>query len=39
MDAQRGMLGEKQKMQAAIEINTKLKQIGARLQELREQAI
>jgi MoxR-like ATPase len=38
MDAQRTAQGEEQKMQAAIEANTKLKQIGVRLQELREQA-
>jgi MoxR-like ATPase len=39
MDAQRNAQGEEQKMQAAIEANTKLKQIGVRLQELREQAV
>jgi MoxR-like ATPase len=39
MDAQRVTQGEEQKMQAAIEANTKLKQIGVRLQELREQAV
>jgi MoxR-like ATPase len=39
MDAQRTAQGEEQKMQAAIEANTKLKQIGVRLQELREQAV
>ncbi len=39
MDAQRTAQGDEHKMQAAIEANTKLKQIGVRLQELREQAI
>jgi MoxR-like ATPase len=39
MDAQQAAQSEEQKMQAAIEANTKLKQIGARLQELREQAV
>jgi MoxR-like ATPase len=39
MDAQQAAQGEEQKMQAAIEANTKLKQIGAKLQELREQAV
>jgi MoxR-like ATPase len=39
MDAQRTAQGDEQKMQAAIEANTKLKQIGVRLQELREQAV
>jgi MoxR-like ATPase len=39
MDAQRTAQGDEQKMQAAIEANTQLKQIGTRLQELREQAI
>ncbi len=39
MDAQRTVQGDEQKMQAAIEANTKLKQIGVRLQELREQAV
>jgi MoxR-like ATPase len=39
MDAQQAAQTEEQKMQAAIEANTKLKQIGARLQELREQAV
>jgi MoxR-like ATPase len=39
MDAQRTAQGEEQKMQAAIEANTKLKQIGVRLQELRVQAV
>jgi MoxR-like ATPase len=39
MDAQRTAQGEEQKMQAAIEANTKLKQIGNRLQELRNQAV
>ena len=38
MDAQQAAQSEEQKMQAAIEANTKLKQIGAKLQELREQA-
>jgi MoxR-like ATPase len=38
MDAQQAAQSEEQKMQSAIEANTKLKQIGARLQELREQA-
>jgi hypothetical protein len=38
MDAQKTAQGDEQKMQAAIEANTKLKQIGVRLQELREQA-
>jgi hypothetical protein len=37
MDAQQAAQGEEQKMQAAIEANAKLKQIGANLQELREQ--
>ncbi len=39
MDAQKIAGSEEQKMQAAIEANTKLKQIGARLQELRNQAV
>jgi MoxR-like ATPase len=39
MDAQQAPQSEEQKMQSAIEANTKLKQIGARLQELREQAV
>ncbi len=39
MDAQRTAQGDEQKMQVAIEANTKLKQIGVRLQELREQAV
>jgi MoxR-like ATPase len=39
MDAQQTAQGEEQKMQAAIESNTKLKQISTRLQELREQAV
>ena len=39
MDAQQAAQSEEQKMQAAIEANTKLKQIGAKLQELREQAV
>jgi MoxR-like ATPase len=39
MDAQQAAQSEEQKMQSAIEANTKLKQIGARLQELREQAV
>jgi MoxR-like ATPase len=39
MDAQKTAQGDEQKMQAAIEANTKLKQIGVRLQELREQAV
>jgi MoxR-like ATPase len=39
MDAQQTAQSEEQKMQAAIEANTKLKQIGMRLQELREQAV
>jgi MoxR-like ATPase len=39
MDAQQAAQSEEQKMQAAIEANTKLKHIGARLQELREQAV
>ena len=38
MDAQKIAGSEEQKMQAAIEANTKLKQIGAKLQELRNQA-
>jgi MoxR-like ATPase len=38
MDAQQAAQSEEQKMQSAIEANTKLKQIGARLQELREHA-
>ena len=38
MDAQNAAQSEEQKMQAAIEANTKLKQIGVKLQELREQA-
>jgi MoxR-like ATPase len=38
MDAQQAAQSEEQKMQSAIEANTKIKQIGARLQELREQA-
>jgi MoxR-like ATPase len=39
MDAQQAAQSEEQKMQSAIEANTKLKQISARLQELREQAV
>lgn len=39
MDAQHAAQNEEQKMQAAIEANTKLKQIGGRLHELREQAV
>src|SRR5262249_33373884 len=39
MDAQKAAQTEEQKMEAAIEANPKLKQIGARLQELREQAV
>jgi MoxR-like ATPase len=39
MDAQQAAQSEEQKMQAAIEANTKLKQIGVKLQELREQAV
>src|SRR5262245_49610602 len=39
MDAQHVAQSEEQKMQAAIEANTKLKQIGAKVQELREQAV
>jgi hypothetical protein len=39
MDAQQAAQSEGQKTQAAIEANTKLKQISARLQELREQAV
>ncbi|MGH6628346.1 MAG: hypothetical protein ACREB3_01285, partial [Burkholderiales bacterium] len=39
MDAQNAAQTEEQKMQAAIEANTKLKQIGNRLQELRGQAV
>jgi len=38
MDAQQAAQSEEQKMQAAIEANTKLKQIGVKLQELRDQA-
>jgi MoxR-like ATPase len=38
MGAQQAAQSEEQKMQSAIEANTKLKQIGARLQELRDQA-
>ena len=38
MDAQQAAQSEEQKMQSAIEANTKLKQIGVKLQELREQA-
>jgi MoxR-like ATPase len=38
MGAQQAAQSEEQKMQSAIEANTKLKQISARLQELREQA-
>ena len=38
MDAQQAAQSEEQKMQAAIEANTKLKQIGVKLQELREHA-
>ena len=38
MDAQKAGGSEEQKMQAAIEANTKLKQIGVKLQELRDQA-
>ena len=38
MDAQIAAQSEEQKMQAAIEANTKLKQIGLKLHELREQA-
>jgi len=39
MDAQQAAQSEEQKMQSAIEANTKLKQIGVKLQELREQAV
>jgi MoxR-like ATPase len=39
MDAQKNGLGDEQKMQAAIEANTKLKQISSKLQELRNQAV
>ncbi|MCI0665675.1 MAG: AAA family ATPase [Acidobacteria bacterium] len=39
MDAQQAAQSEEQKMQAAIEANTKLKQIGVKLQDLREQAV
>jgi MoxR-like ATPase len=39
MDAQKGGQSEEHKMQAAIEANTKLKQIGNRLHELRNQAV
>jgi hypothetical protein len=39
MDAQQAAQTEEAKMQVAIEANTKLKQIGAKLQELREQAV
>jgi MoxR-like ATPase len=39
MDAQKNGAGDEQKMQAAIEANTKLKQIGTKLQELRAQAL
>jgi MoxR-like ATPase len=39
MDAQNAAQSEEQKMQAAIEANTKLKQIGVKLQELRGQAV
>jgi MoxR-like ATPase len=39
MDAQKNAPGDEQKMQAAIEANTKLKQISSRLQELRNQAV
>jgi MoxR-like ATPase len=39
MDAQNAAQSEEQKMQAAIEANTKLKQIGVKLQELREQVV
>jgi hypothetical protein len=38
MGAQQAAQSEVQKMQSAIEANTKLRQISARLQELREQA-
>src|SRR5499426_1589162 len=38
MDAQQAAQSEEQKIQAAIEANTKLKQIGVKLQELCEQA-
>jgi hypothetical protein len=39
MDSQQAAQSEEQKMQAAIEANTKLKQIGVKLQELRGQAV
>jgi putative cell wall-binding protein len=39
MDAQQAAQSEEQKMQAAIEANTKLKQISVKLLELREQAV
>ena len=39
MYAQQAAQSEEQKMQSAIEANTKLKQIGVKLQELREQAV
>ncbi|MBO0800910.1 MAG: AAA family ATPase, partial [Blastocatellia bacterium] len=39
MDAQQAAQSEEQKMQSAIEANTKLKQVGVKLQELREQAV
>jgi MoxR-like ATPase len=39
MDAQNAAQSEEQKMQSAIEANTKLKQVGVKLQELRGQAV
>jgi MoxR-like ATPase len=39
MDAQKNNEGDEKKMQAAIEASAKLRQIGSKLQELREQAV